>query len=109
MKCNGIPYLRLSVNTQDPLESFFGVIKGMFGYEARPPLTNFNKRMDHYIIGKLLEEEKVDIFDVQKAVEGNYPDFEDEKFDFINAEGQGPWTNAELLDEVCLSDDAQKD
>ena len=37
--------------------------------------------MDHYIIGKLLEEEKVDIFDVQKAVEENYPDFEDEEFD----------------------------
>ena len=39
----GIPYLRLSVNTQDPLESFFSVIKGMFGYDARPPLTSFNK------------------------------------------------------------------
>ena len=37
--------------------------------------------MDHYIIGKLLEEEKVDIFDVQRAVEENYPDFEDEEFD----------------------------
>ena len=76
----------------------------MFGYEARPPLTSFNKRMDHYIIGKLLEEEKVDIFDVQKAVEENYPDFEDQDFDVTK--GQGPWTNAELLDEVCLSDDA---
>ena len=102
----GIPYLRLSVNTQDPLESFFGVIKGMFGYEARPPLTSFNKRMDHYIIGKLLEEEKVDIFDVQKAVEENYPDFEDQDFDVTK--GQGPWTNAELLDEICLSDDASE-
>ena len=44
--------------------------------------------MDHYIIGKLLEEEKVDIFDVQKAVEENYPDFEDEEFDIMNAKGR---------------------
>ena len=75
-------------------------------YEARPPLTSFNKRMDHYIIGKLLEEEKVDIFDVQKAVEENYPDFEDQEFDVTK--GQGPWTNEELLDEICLSDDASE-
>ena len=30
--------------------------------------------------------------------------FEDQEFDVTK--GQGPWTNAELLDEVCLSDDA---
>ena len=103
---DGIPYLRLSVNIQDPLGSFFGVIKGMFGYEARPPLTSFNKQMDYYIIEKLLDYEKVDIFDVQKAVEENYPDFEDQEFDVTK--GRGPWTNAELLDEICLSDDASE-
>ena len=45
----GIPYLRLSVNTQDPLESFFGVIKGMFGYEARPnKLQQTNGPLHHW-------------------------------------------------------------
>ena len=60
--------------------------------------------MNHYIIGKLLDKEKVDIFDVQTAVKENYPDFEDEEFDVMNAKE----TNAELLDEVCLSDDASE-
>ena len=78
----------------------------MFGYEARPPLTSFNKRMDHYIIGKLLDEEKVDIFDVQKAVEENYPDFEDEEFDVTKAIDQGPWSNADLLAKQCKSIDS---
>ena len=57
--------------------------------------------MDHYIVGKLLDEEEVNIFDVQTAGEENYPDFEDEEFDVTK--GQGQWTNAELLDECCLS------
>ena len=48
------------------------------------------------------------MFKRQKAVDENYPDFEDVKCDVANAEGQGPWTNAELLDEVCLSDDASE-
>ena len=48
------------------------------------------------------------MFKRQKAVEENYPDFEDVKCDVANAEGQGPWTNAELPDEICLSDDASE-
>ena len=32
--------------------------------------------------------------------------FEDHEFDVTK--GQGPWTNAELPDEICLSDDASE-
>ena len=99
----GVPHLRLSVTTQDPLESFFSVIKGIFGYESRPTPLDFCRRMDHYLTTKFLQEEKVTIFDIERAMNENTISEDVEIVDVTK--GQGPWSNAEIFDQCNPSKD----
>ena len=101
----GVPHLRLSVTTQDPLESFFSVIKGIFGYESRPTPLDFCRRMDHFLTTKFLQEEKVTIFDIERAMEET-ENLNSEDVEIVDvSKGQGPWSNAEILEDSNPSKD----
>ena len=65
----GLPFLMLAMIVQDHVESLFMVIRECFGPESKPPPLDCRKRMDHHLRGIFLEDKRVDVYELEAAVE----------------------------------------
>ena len=64
-----IPYLMTENHTQDYLEAFFSVIRGMMAANTNPTAKMFLQRVKFYVIQQILEDENFDIFSLQEVLE----------------------------------------
>ena len=62
------PYLHTARITQDPLERFFSIIRGMGGSCNDPSALEFLQRVKYYVTQKMLEDDKFDIFEVEQEL-----------------------------------------
>lgn len=76
-----VPSLMTANHTQDFLESFFGVIKGMMAANNSPTAVMFLQRCKYYITQKILEDDDFDIFSLKETLE-MYRDLSDMGDDF---------------------------
>ena len=61
-------YLHTSRITQDPLERFFSIIRGMGGSCNDPSAQEFLQRVKYYVTQKMLEDDAFDIFEVEQEL-----------------------------------------
>ena len=64
-----IPYLMTENHTQDFLEAFFSVIRGMMAANNNPTAKMFLQRVKFYVIQHILEDEEFDIFSLREILE----------------------------------------
>ena len=76
-----VPSLLTANHTQDFLESFFSVIRGMMAANNNPTAVMFLQRCKYYITQKILEDDDFDIFSLKETLE-MYRDLSDMDDDF---------------------------
>ena len=64
-----IPLLMLSRIVQDYLESFYMVVRDIFGPETKPTPLECCRRIDHIILGIFLDDESIEVEDIQALFE----------------------------------------